>query len=491
MSSKYTELLGGFGRAINYRPERFRVREFLHRFPPALSVNGGSATLLDFGMNGISFLSPTNGREVSVGDELAVVLTIGERTVFDGAAQVARAIPTRKGFRVGARLHGAFIDVPRVLRDHADIVFHSDFEAGLEAQRRLLTPGFRTAVGEAAHFVAYYRKLLDMRDERLTVPTSEREAVLTERAAEAFTVLYDPWRSICDRIVDECLEGGWGDARSVAAMKAYTELLVTEPIIGVPFVTRAYRKPLGYPGDFETMMQVYRNGFEGDSTFHKLFHRICTEHPICRGGRARKDTLISLIGDELGRYEESGNADRPQFRVTSLGCGPAVEVKEFAETRPWTVPTRWTLVDQEESALSLAYSHVYTTLTRESCPGEVKCLYLSFTQMISDPGLVKESGHQHFIYATGIFDYLNPRWSKQLIETLFDNLLPGGLLAVGNAAWPNHFFWSCDMKLDWMLRYRTDKEMLGLASDLEGVESACVEAEPNGAFHFLLLRRRG
>ena len=47
------------------------------------------------------------------------------------------------------------------------------------------------------------------------------------------------------------------------------------------------------------------------------------------------------------------------------------------------------------------------------------------------------------------------------------------------------------MKLDWMLRYRTDKEMLGLASDLEGVESACVEAEPNGAFHFLLLRRRG
>ncbi len=237
------------------------------------------------------------------------------------------------------------------------------------------------------------------------------------------------------------------------------------------------------------MQYYYNNALEGDSVFAQVFHKLGVEHPLSNGVRTRKDYVVRLMEEEHLRYLAGGEAE-PVFRVASLGCGPAREVSDFiARRKEWPGQVAWTLIDQEDEALSIAYNDSHRQLLATGANGLLQCLHLSFVQIMRDPSLLPIESGQHFIFATGLFDYLGEAVAQVLVRTLFDQLAPGGLIVLGNALGPNDHFWSPEFILDWTMLYRTREEMLRLGKRLPETAEVSVEVEPGNAYYFLLVRK--
>jgi SAM-dependent methyltransferase len=308
-------------------------------------------------------------------------------------------------------------------------------------------------------------------------------------AMRAYDAIRDPWWKLqqrATRSAHECLK----NRNVLLAAKEYTEALVTPLLMDAPFVWRSYNKPLGYPGDFQIMDWCYSNGFEGSNIFGQVFHKFYVDfYPLSVGVRTRKSFMVEMIAKEHQRVISCSNGN-PVFNAVSLGCGPAKEVSDYvgrAESLPGK--THWTLIDQEEEALSVAYQASRREIGRRDLNAELNLLNLSFVQMLSEGLPLHEPGTQNLFFSVGIFDYLRESRAQAIIQTMYDLLAENGLIVIGNAVAPNEFYWAAEFVADWTLLYRTKEEMMGLAASLPESAETDVVAEPSGAYYFLLIRK--
>jgi extracellular factor (EF) 3-hydroxypalmitic acid methyl ester biosynthesis protein len=490
MTKSYEELMGALGRAVFFRPERRRVRDLLSRdAQPQLLVDGKEFPLFDLSMNGVSLVSRDGLAPWPVGTELELTLLLYNKQVYQGRARVARVEPGPKsGKRVAFGLANGFLDLPEILRQDEEGRLENQLRLGPEYWRKRIPTRFQEATARAVHFLQFYRQTLDHAEARYKAPGGgggDAVAGLEERALAA---LRGPWNEIvrdASRAAVECLN----DREVLVAAKEYTETLVTPIVIECPIVHRAYTKPLGYSGDYQVMLYYYNNALEGDSVFARVFHKFGVEHPLSAGVRTRRTYVVGLIEAEHRRYLALTEPN-PVFRVASLGCGPAREVSDFIEQqRTWPGHVVFTLIDQEEEALSIAYHQSQRQVQATGANAAIQCLNLSFIQVLRDPSLVPIEHPQHFIFATGLFDYLRESTAKVLIRALFEQLAPGGILAMGNAVGPNEHFWPPEFMLDWTMLYRTRQEMLRLAELLPETAEVDVVVEPGNAYYFLTVRK--
>jgi extracellular factor (EF) 3-hydroxypalmitic acid methyl ester biosynthesis protein len=490
MAKSYEELMGALGRAVFFRPERRRVRDLLSReAQPQLLIDGEEHPLFDLSLNGVSFLSQDGVESWPAGRELDVTLLLHRHEVYRGRGRVARVeAGSRKGARVGLGLVGGFLDLPEILHQDEEGQLETDLRAGPEFWRTRIPQAFQDAVGRAVHFLHFYRRVLDRGEARYRARGVRNGDPLAGLADRALAALREPWAEIqrsASRAAVECLD----DRQVLLASKRLTETLVTPVLLACPIAHRAYTKPLGYAGDYKVMQYYYNNALEGESVFAQVFHKFGVEHPLSAGVRTRKDYVVRLMEEEHRRYLGRGEAE-PVFRVASLGCGPAREVSDFiARRKGWPGQVAWTLIDQEDEALSIAYNDSHRQLQATGADGVLQCLHLSFVQIIRDPSLLPIESGQHFIFATGLFDYLGEAVAQVLVRTLFDQLAVGGLIALGNALGPNDHFWSPEFILDWTMLYRTREEMLRLGQRLPETAEVSVEIEPGNAYYFLLIRK--
>jgi extracellular factor (EF) 3-hydroxypalmitic acid methyl ester biosynthesis protein len=295
--------------------------------------------------------------------------------------------------------------------------------------------------------------------------------------------MYAQLRERASRAAEPCMH----DPHALAAAKRYTETVLTPLLLSAPMIARAYQKPLGYPGDYQVMLYYYADAFEGDTAFAKLFHKLFVQHPLSAGVCTRKDYVIECMKGELARHTA---ASRGTFAVTSLGCGPAKDVSGFIDAQQsWEPQIHFRLIDQETETLQVAFEGAQRALAHSGSRGVVECLNLSFGQLLKSPKLLERGGPQHFIYSTGLFDYLNTPTAQQLIATLYDCLTPGGQMLIANAKGPNHYFFCPEFVLDWSLIYRTREEMEELARVLPSDAAVDIELESGGAYWFLKVRR--
>ena len=476
MAKSYEELMGSIGRAMFFRPERKRVRDLLSREAnPVLRIGRVEHALFDVSMNGVSFLAEAANDSFAVGQELAVSLVLHGQSVFSGKARVVRTEPGRT-MRVALTLVDGFIDLPDLIRRDERGRLDQQLFDGPAPQWKRVPRLYQDVLGEAVHFVQYYRHSLDRHEAQLRSEGRDEAPRLLELAERAGS-----------QAVTACMD----DAETLRAVKTITEVMLTPLLLDCPMVHRSYTKPLGYPGDYKVMLQYYDNAFEGPSVFAKVFHKFFVEHPLSHGVRTRKDMVVALMHAEQERLLSLGQAE-PTLRVASLGCGPAREVAEFVSThRRWPGDIRWTLIDQEDEVLSVAYQAGHRELVKagEQARGTLHCLNLSFAQLLQEPALMQSIAPQDFIYSTGLFDYLREARAQALIAGLYERLAPGGLLAIGNAIGPNQWFWSPECILDWTLLYRTEAEMRRLAADLPAGCAVDVVKEPGEAYYFLMVRK--
>jgi len=488
VAKSYEALMGSLGRSMFYRPERQRVRELLSRDSrPKLLIDGAEYPLFDVSMNGLSFLTPNGQGGWPIGKTIDLELVLHGEPIYRGTAHVARVEPGPRGSRVGVGLMTGYLDLPEIRRRDDQKLLEEQMDRGAAAQLAKVPEAYREKVTEILHFFQFYRRAFDYHERRFRAEGAT-DSDLLAFAQRAYEALCEPYFQLHREASSAAMEF-IADREALIAAKEYTETVLVPLTLDIPLNKRAYLKPMGYPGDYQVMLYYYNKTFEGDSVFAKVFHRIGVEHPLAHGVCTRKDLIVKVMGTEHDRVlAERG--EKCEFRVASLGCGPAREVSDYvAKRQTWPGTAIWTLIDQEEEALGVAFRSCKREIGEWDAPARLDLLNLSFIQMINEGVPLHDPESQDFIYCTGLFDYIKESRAQVLICALYDLLAPGGLMSVGNAIGPQDCFWTAEFLGDWSMIYRTREQVEQLATKLPDSAHREVIVEPGNAYYFLNIRK--
>ena len=346
---------------------------------------------------------------------------------------------------------------------------------------------YQDIVMRILHFYQFHRRLLDETESRYGSEGADEAVInrLTEKAADALRGPYVKLQKEASRVAASFV----ADRETLLAAKEYTENVLVPVTLCAPLNHRAYGKPLGYPGDYQVMLYYYANSFEGESVFARVLHKFAVEHPLSAGCRTRKELMVEMMDREHQRVIDR-DGDDAVFRVANLGCGPAREISDYISSRrTWPGRAIWTLIDQEERALSVAYMTSQAQISKWGSAAELFLLNLSFVQLLSEGVPFQEPGTQDFVFSTGLFDYIRENRAQTLIRALYDLVADGGFLTIGNACAPQDMFWSAEFLVDWTILYRTREEVLRLAALLPENAEVDVVLEPGKAYYFLTVRK--
>jgi extracellular factor (EF) 3-hydroxypalmitic acid methyl ester biosynthesis protein len=266
----------------------------------------------------------------------------------------------------------------------------------------------------------------------------------------------------------------------------YLRKLLWNIILCSPIMTRTNLKPRGYAGDSEMMRMIYSNDYEGDSTFSKLMHKHPVEQPAADAVRNRR----AFVAEWVRRYRTGASASgRKRLQILSVACGPAFELWDLLDSPRTCQQLHFTLFDQDSYALLEAARVVDQIEKAMDVKLSVEYLRESVRTMLFTQQLVQRWGQYNLIYSMGLFDYLTPPVAVAVLGRLYQLLLPGGQMVVGNFHPSNKSRVYMDYWLDWVLYYRTEAELLELAPELPGAELS-VTADPSGIQLFLHVGRK-
>jgi len=216
-------------------------------------------------------------------------------------------------------------------------------------------------------------------------------------------------------------------------------------------IDRWFTKPRGYAGDFYTIELVYADHAAGEGRLGRFIDRWALGISAAQAVRNRRGLLNAAIRDVAMRVG-SGRTTR----ITSLASGPAREIFDLF-TSPEVPDVHATCIDIDAEALAFASERAQALGVQD---------HITFAQ---DNVIRLSRGRgkttleaQHLIYSIGLIDYLQDEHIVRLLDWIYDQLLPGGTVILGNfdAANPDKAF--MDHILEWRLIHRTPAELQGL-----------------------------
>jgi hypothetical protein len=296
--------------------------------------------------------------------------------------------------------------------------------------------------------------------------------------------LLPEWRSLWET-GNQFARAAMVDRETREATKAITELVLTPELRLGAIWDRSCAKPMGYPGDFQIMNQVYDWERRGANVYEMLMHRLGLEVAECI------KTRMEVVQERIAATVFAGTRARPA-RILSLGSGPAREVELFLKGVCNTDGhADFTLIDQEEDALRYASEKTYPHLMRLAGRYSLQGLNISFTDILKDASGLKTLPPQDLIYSVGLLDYLTDRRAAGLVHRLYGQLAPGGLLIIGNMNETSlSNLWPMEFLTDWTLEYRDEARMLRWVEGLDTAER-WTETERTGRVRLLFARRPG
>jgi extracellular factor (EF) 3-hydroxypalmitic acid methyl ester biosynthesis protein len=257
-----------------------------------------------------------------------------------------------------------------------------------------------------------------------------------------------------------------------------------------PFGRRAYQKPLGYAGDFEMVNMIMRQPYEGESLFAKTVNLWLLRQYPSEAHRNRIGYLVDRLTEEaLRRRERSG-----QFRVLSLGCGPAHEVQSFLSTSPLADTAEFDLIDMNEETLARLEEILTGLQNRHGRRASIRLHKRSVFSLLKESArVIPGVGTEPFdlVYCAGLFDYLSDTVCRQLLKVCHQWLAPGGLLLATNVVTYRPFRYMLEFLLDWHLVYRDRALMAGLVPVGVPGENWRINSDATGVNLFLEIRKDG
>jgi len=477
-STSYAELSGGVGRSVHFRSERFRSRAILRRLKPNLIIAGGGANLYDVSMNGISFHLPDNGKVPEENEELHIRLTLAGAEAFSGTGRVVRTELEPGGqVKVAVSLVDSFLDVPRMIRIHDIQAFKQEVARGLDIYD-CVPDEYRQICGEVALFLRHWQRLLDNHEKGLGEHGGSTGWDIESRAEARMREGWQRLRSQANAASREC----YNSRAVLQAAKALTELQVTPLVVLGPIWARAYEKPFGYPGDFRMMNYMYNDKRQGASAYSRIMHQLGREERLAATVPSRRNLMLEQIEKMVQSAEGTG-----PIRISCLASGPAREVEDYLKKYNGERHLIWTLIDQDDRALSYANDRLLRAAAGKTDRIQVNCLFTSFRQLVGNRELLGEISGQDFLYSAGFFDYLTRDQARMVASRCLEMLRPGGRLLFGNAAAGPDVHWVPEFVLDWHMIYREGAELEAvLPGEATGVN---LLSDDSNSWHFIEAHR--
>jgi extracellular factor (EF) 3-hydroxypalmitic acid methyl ester biosynthesis protein len=478
----YEDLAGAEGKLIYYRPQRFTARDIYKQLVPNLRINDTPLILHDLSISGVAGCTEVNAApEAETGDEVPLVLHLGDTELYRGTGRVTRVEPFYARTKVALTLTSGYIDIAKTVAEHQSALFKVSLENSLALRSELVSMEYRALAADTLRFFRQYRQPLD----QLEASWPKNGPSQEEQMRRVLSICEDralpEWRRIWFR-ANELVQPIMKDEAVLKATKTFTNLVITPEYLEGPLIRRSYEKPLGYPGDYEVMNTIYRWRYEGRTMFGQLLHRFGLDVAECIAMRMvmMQQTIAQVLADA---------PPGEPVNVTNLACGPAQEVVNCLKIPSLPAPVRFTLIDQDADALSHAYQQTYPEVVRHQGRATIQCLHVSFSQLMRAGRLFRRIPEQNLIYTVGLLDYLSQVRAKALIADLYGQLAKGGMVVVGNMRdTPSSIVWPLEFICDWSLIYRTEAEMYDLAAGLDA-ESVEVRPDPTGRVYMLFIRK--
>jgi extracellular factor (EF) 3-hydroxypalmitic acid methyl ester biosynthesis protein len=491
---RYEDLDGGQGREVFFRPQRYPLAELGPVRPVvAVDLTGGAPVecdLVDVSQNGVAFVAPA-------GLALEVGASIGELTVRfdDHPAYRGRAMVGSVRSAAGRTIVGAsFVDS---LMNVDDVLALRDVKsygvAGAEGLGLASAPWrvaghttWKGLVAELRLFLEDARKRLGEVEATLPWHVVHGEPGSPARDALVARVHAEFVREFIERSEAIDVETRKAAPSERPALKEFSQRHLQDLFLEAPSMHRACFKPLGYPGDYEVMKYMYENQFAGPTLFARSMNLAILSTKPGDAVRFRKD----LVRDWLARAIDEHDGSRP-LRILSIAAGPAQEVYELLRQRDAIKgPVEVVLFDQDKGALAYAYSRISRVVsTRWAGVVHVTYLHDSIKRLLRDPAIFSRYGGFDVVFCCGLFDYLEIPMSASLAKNFYANVLPGGSVLIGNMTPWSQNRWFMELNLDWVLKYKTHEELLGIGRAGAPDADVRIVEEPTTINPFVVMTR--
>jgi extracellular factor (EF) 3-hydroxypalmitic acid methyl ester biosynthesis protein len=451
--------------------------------PEAGSLSG---TLEDLSNHGLALTVPIVGaRPIPVlsGDRLPRLAVLADgRLIHEGSAIVRRVVEREGSVLVGIELEGSGLDLSRVYRHGARRTIAERWDKAHRAARHPeVTADFKAWVASLDAYLESVDAFL-VREERAFAAEDLATRQLLE--SELLDIVApDLTREMLAATSElASIVSGFTEVEH-AAHRAFCRAHLGRFFARSPFMRRAQEKPLGYAGDYEMMNMLYREHAEGADLFGKAMNLYATAETAARANVNRIHYLVAKIEASMQRCPGR------RVRLASIGSGPGQEIHTLLSNKPGLGPfLDVALIDQESRAV--AYCERALSSLAQSTGAMVRVIPESVRRLLSGRALSAALGERDLVYSAGLFDYLSDRMFSALLATLYDALVPGATLAVGNVATGNPSRWAMEYFSEWFLMHRTARELVTLSRSLAPLPSSvCVESEPLGINLFLVIER--
>jgi 2-polyprenyl-3-methyl-5-hydroxy-6-metoxy-1,4-benzoquinol methylase len=473
----YDELRGSTGREIWYRPPRYEALKLFPGTPPRLRAGSDLYQIHNISLGGVATTSRQTEDDFEVGQAMPVSIQQSGIPIFESQAAVCRTERSVFGSKIAFKFVDGFIDFDKLLNRnlHAQILTRTSLTYPESA--RLVPLEYRVLCADVLKLLRAYHSILTP---DTSLPPEFADRIDNDTAFEACEDrLVQHWRSLW-RTGNDIAQTVMNDRESREATKEFTELVLTPELRMGAIWDRSCAKPLGYPGDFEIMNQVYDWKRVGNKAYEMLLHRIGLEVAECI------KTRMEIVRDQI-KEASRREIGRPA-RILSLGSGPAREVELFlSSAAAQTGRAEFTLIDQEQLALRYAHEKTYSHALKSHGRYGVRAINISFTDILRGISAMNSLSQQDMIYSLGLLDYLTDRRATGLVHRLYDMLAPGGLLIIGNMnETPLSNLWPMEFIADWTLYYRNEPQMLAWADGLNTAKS-WTDTDPTGRVRLLYL----
>jgi extracellular factor (EF) 3-hydroxypalmitic acid methyl ester biosynthesis protein len=361
-----------------------------------------------------------------------------------------------------------------------------EFKAFLNDWQKLckVTPEFKLVIADMQSFLHHLQLWLGRVELKIkALPSNEQEKaerkIIRDVAGEVIPfvdALFEKFENIVRNVAEE----------QRPAYGSYTREHLHPLVLNADFARRTYEKPLGYPGDYEMVNMILRDGYEGNSLFAKVVHGWFVKQPPAAAHRNRIKYLTDRIGLEAHRLARSGGT----AKIYNFACGPAVEVQDFFRSA-YSEKVELTLADFNGETIEHTGRMLETIKRLLQLRTTLHFQKKTVHQLIKDRqrNIQSEKSKYDFVYCAGLFDYLPDSTCKQLMNIFYGFLAPGGLLVVTNVESSNPLRYGMEYLLDWHLIYRTEEDMQKLRPDGASGDDVRVFGDETGVNLFMEVRK--
>ena len=456
-----------------------------------MDENGGEWTgnVVDISKYGTSFVLDKDPPILRVGQTLGNFrLVIGTELVFEGKATTINLRKENDGLVVGISFQQNQVDLDKILYLGKESSLQQETIRNVISYQvsGKIDSAFKSEIADLRYFLENLKAGFERSEIQIKMePGNKQEklerCIIDSAGKHAYSIIHTSMKRI-SRVVtgfDKDLDD---------LHKDYFRRQLQELFLMDPFVNRSYKKPLGFAGDFEMMNILYRDCYEGETLFGKFLNNYSRRLPAAQAVRNRAPYMVNKIQNVFkGTLLKKG---RHIPMITSVGCGPAMEIQNFLSSSDTKRECEINLIDSDKNALLYCQDQILEIKASVRHKARIKFLHKSIVEIFKEDGEVLVKRGQDLIYAIGVFDYLSTDVAKKLIRVLYELLSPNGILIVGNFDPINETRNYMDYAMDWYLIYRNGKEMMDLSTNLPPSSKSKIEKDPSGVNNFLVIKKR-